>query len=486
MAVIKMRLSSCKSKKIAKFPKLLCLIALSLIIFATIAQTVNAVELSVKTIPDKPTTGKFVIRVDVVTQNPIQSANLVTSGFLSKSVSLGDFTGKASAEFEAHANKPGIYELEVRLSYVEIMNGTPESGYLRGTYAIVVTGKPQFEILSADGSVKPGETGNITIKAVNMGGDARDVKLNFSGFLAKDPDRFFFSWKSNEIKVLKFVIYADKNMEVGEHKAKLGIECKDEFGNPYSFELPLSVSVTGKPRLAISEFTTIPAKIHPDTSFTLRLGVENVGKDLAKNVRVGIKLPKGFSGENVAYLGEIKRGVEKFAEFELKVAKNVSGERRLEVKIFSDEGKWTENLTVFVFSLEPVYIDIAGVYTIPKRLEKNKPFTLNLAVENSGKEVAKAVRIELKLPEEFKGRNTYFIGTLESGDSATSTFELEAAKPGEYRINAVITYLDPTLQRHTSTQELTLYVFPSQNYAPVILVALIIAIGLALKFRRRA
>ncbi|RUM33119.1 MAG: hypothetical protein DSY33_05210, partial [Archaeoglobus sp.] len=245
---------------------------LGILLLLLIVQTANAVELSVKTIPEKPTIGKFVVDVEVSTQTPIHNANLIISGFLSKSVSLGDFTGKTSVEFEAYADKPGIYELEVRLSYVEFVNDTPRNGYVRGTYAIVVVDKPQFEILSIEGSVKPGETGNVTIKVVNRGGNTKDVRLSFSGFLAKDTDRFFKSWRSNEVKSLKFVIYANKSLEVGEHEAKLDIECKDEFGNIYSFELPLSVSVIGKPKLAISEFTTIPAKIRPDTNFTLRIG----------------------------------------------------------------------------------------------------------------------------------------------------------------------------------------------------------------------
>ena len=71
-------------------------------------------------------------------------------------------------------------------------------------------------------------------------------------------------------------------------------------------------------------------------------------------------------------------------------------------------------------------------------------------------------------------------------DSATSTFELKARRSGECKVYAVIAYLDPTLQRHTVTQEFMLYVFPSQNYTPIILaIAVIFAIGLVLKFRRR-
>ncbi len=89
----------------------------------------------------------------------------------------------------------------------------------------------------------------------------------------------------------------------------------------------------------------------------MKVGVENVGKDTAKNVRVELKLPKGFSGESKAYLGEIERSEEKFAEFELEVAKNVSGSYEVEVDMLSDEGMWIENLTLFVFPLKPIHIE---------------------------------------------------------------------------------------------------------------------------------
>ncbi len=449
-----------------------------------IVQSVNAVVISIKTLPEKPTTGNFVIHIDVSSQNSIQNANLFLSGLISESLSLGDFTGKTSVEFEAHVDKPGIYELEVRLSYIELVNGTPESGYLRCNREIVVIEKPQFEILGAEGSVRPGENGKVVVKVVNKGGDAKDVKLSFDGMIAKDVDRFFDVWKSEEVKRLEFIVFAEDDAEIGEHEVKLGLECRDFLGNTYSLELPFSVSVVGSPKLIISDFSA--PKIHSDSNFTLKLGIENVGEEKAKDVRIKLKLPKGFSGESSAYLGEIGRDETKTAEFELKVAKNVSGSCIIPVVISCENWKWSDNLTIYVFPLEPIHIDIAGVYTIPKRLEKGKPFTLNLAIENSGKEVAKGVKIELKLPKDFEGRNTYFVGTLESGDSATSTFELKAGKAGRYEISAIITYLDPTLQRHTTTQNFTIYVFPSQNYAPIALAVIVaLAIGLALKMRRR-
>ncbi len=51
----------------------------------------------------------------------------------------------------------------------------------------------------------------------------KDVRLIFSGLLAKDPDEFFKSWKKNEVKILRFLIYADDGAKMGEHEAKLSI-----------------------------------------------------------------------------------------------------------------------------------------------------------------------------------------------------------------------------------------------------------------------
>jgi len=40
---------------------------------------------------------------------------------------------------------------------------------MRCTHAITIVDKPQFEILSVDGFVKPEESGNVTVEIINRG-----------------------------------------------------------------------------------------------------------------------------------------------------------------------------------------------------------------------------------------------------------------------------------------------------------------------------
>ncbi len=445
---------------------------------------VNAVSVSVKTVPENPTVGEFVVRVDISSQNPIHNANLYISGLINEAMSIGDFTGETSLDFKATVERAGIYDVNVRLNYVEVVNGTPESGYVTCRKEIVVTEKPKFEILNVFGKIEPGESGSITLILVNEGGNAKNIIVNFKGMTCKDAKKFFESWRKGEKKNLTFTVFAESDASVGERRVKLEVECSDEFDRTYSFELPFSVSIVGSPKLIVSKASTNPAIIHPDSNFTLSLIVENVGKDDAKNVSVLLELPKSVEGENLAFLGDIKRGKVVSTEFELKTG-NVTGNLRIPVDIKCSGGIFNSTLELYVFPYDPIHLDIAGVYTIPRKVNAGDVFTLNLAVENCGKVKARAVRVHLKLPEGLVGKDTYFLGTIESGDSATSSFDLKALKEGKYEVTAIITYLDPMFKEHEITQNFTVYVFPSENYVPLIAVVLLALVGIAVWLRRR-
>ncbi len=112
-------------------------------------------------------------------------------------------------------------------------------------------------------------------------------------------------------------------------------------------------------------------------------------------------------------------------------------------------------------------------------------FKLSLQIENSGKLDAKAVSVYLLLPRGFEGKNNYFIGSLESGDSATATFKLKAGNSGEQNVEAVIDYMDPKFERHEVTKKFSLYVFP-KSYSEVYgIVAFLIALAIYYYWNRR-
>jgi len=453
------------------------LVLLSLILIVGCA---NAMSVNVRTIPAKPSVGDFVVVVEVSSPYPVKNANMMLTGLIDGSVSLGDFTGNVSTEFKVHVDRAGTYGLEVFLSYTTESNG---SEYLRCVKQITVLDKPEFEIKDVRGCVEPGERGTITLKVENVGGDAKNVRIGLEGVRAKDSERFYGLWRGGDVKVLNFTVFVDENASVGEKGVELLVKCTDPYGNTYRYTIPFTITITGKPELV--PHVVVP-KVYPDENFTLKLTVENVGKKEARNVVVRLKLPEGFSGDSVAYLGEIGRGESREASFHLKVGRNVTGNRTVGVEMSCDGYEWRYEIPIYVFPLEPMRIDVSGVYTIPNRLVEGETFTLNLAVENSGKEVAKGVKIKLELPRGLVGRDTYFVGTLASGDSATSTFVLKAEGHGRFVVRAVVTYLDPTLKEHVEYENFTLYVFPSQNNVPIVALVLVILIGVGFWLWRRS
>ncbi len=443
--------------------------------------TASAVQICVSTIPKTPRVGSFIVKITVLSNGRVENANLMTFGLISKSLSLGDFTGEASVELRAHADRPGMYRLRVLLTYSELVNGTLVSGYSETVKVLKVVESPRFRVLSLSGFVRPGEVGRVDVKVLNEGCSLFDVYVRLKGFTSLNPVRFYRAWRSGVVKRISYSVYANDSLRVGTYKAYLLISGRDGMGDFYSLKLPISVRVVGSPRLIISSFKTIPRKVYPCSNFTLKIGVENVGKAEAKDVRVTLSLPKCVKGESLKYLGVVRRGREKFAAFELNVS-YVQGEIPIGVKISSEEGSWNYTVPLYISPFGAIRVCIAGVYTIPQRIVEGDTFTLNIAVENCGKVEVKAVKILLILPDGFKGRNSYFVGTLKSGDTATSTFVLKAGKAGIYKIPVVITYLDPALKVHREREYFTIYVFRSKSfYMYLIAIPIVIAVIYAVK-----
>ncbi len=436
-------------------------------IFIAIVNPANAVNVYVKTIPEKPTAGNFILSVTVSSDTPIYNANILLSGLVNKAVDVGSFSGNATFQFKVKA-EPGVYSQEVLLSY-SVYNGSYTSRYVKCIKEIVVTEKPKFEIVKVESCISPGKSGELNVKVLNSGGIAKNVKVTLIGLPANGV-RVFKEWKSGEVKTLSYKVFMNESVRVGSYPLKLEISCYDSFENYYEFSLPFSYKVIGKPELVIS--LTSP-KIYSDSSFTLNLSVENAGKTKAKNVQLKLILPKGFRGDNFAYLGDIGRNEVKTAKMYLKTEKNVSGEKKLIVKVKCDGYSWNYSYNLYVFPINMPHLDVSGVYTIPDRPITGK-LTLNLAVENSGKGIAKGVEVKLILPNGLKGRDTYFIGSLKSGDSATSTFALIAEKAGKYSITAEIKYLDSAMRRHEVNQTFTIYVFSSSNYSYLLIIPIIV------------
>ncbi len=152
---------------------------LAFFIFIAIVNPANAVNVYVKTIPEKPTAGNFILSVTVSSDTPIYNANILLSGLVNKAVDVGSFSGNATFQFKVKA-EPGVYSQEVLLSY-SVYNGSYTSRYVKCIKEIVVTEKPKFEIVKVESYISPGKSGELNVKVLNSGGIAKNVKVTLIG-----------------------------------------------------------------------------------------------------------------------------------------------------------------------------------------------------------------------------------------------------------------------------------------------------------------
>ncbi len=485
----------------------------SILILSFVAAGVSAqpiITVSQHTIPEKPVTGDFILSVDL--QNTggnarnlklflyenedglsiLRGGEEVSSVFLT----LGDLaTGSSSAQVKMRAEKAGIYEIHARINYD--YGEYLYKASINRIIALRVIDEPQFSV-SKELTIEPSKTEKYNLNVLNNGGRAKDVSISMS-----TPDKIvsnlgkvaFDSWESNEQKELDFSLTADKSVGTGVYQMNLHLSYSNEFGEPHSETISIPLRVKGTPQLIISEMSTTPERVFPEDEFTLNMGVENSGTSNAENVRVSLKVPESFEGEGTKFLGTVNRDSTKTAKFNLK-AKNetTTGDHTftLDMSYEDDSGKAyssTTDFPLFVSSPGRISLDIAGIFTSPDTPTEGDNYKLSLQVENSGNQDAKAVSLKLDLPPGFKGRNSYFIGSLESGDSATASFDLTAGSSGDHDIEVDINYMDTTFEQHKVTRSFSQYIeqksYLGQIVAIVVLLIVLAFVGYRYKWRKK-
>ncbi|HID42233.1 MAG TPA: hypothetical protein EYP30_00390, partial [Archaeoglobaceae archaeon] len=300
-------------------------------------------------------------------------------------------------------------------------------------------------------------------------------------------------WNSGEKKSIDLSLAADDSVKTGVYNIYLKFNYSNKFGERSSETVPVALRVIGSPKLVISKIYTSPERVFPEDEFSLNIILENSGTDDAKNTNLIIELPDYFEGEKTKFSGTIERGSSKTVTFNLKAGNETPvGEHSFPLKVkFEDlEGvahKAEYEVPVYISSLGKISLDIAGVYTSPDVPVSGENYKLSVQIENSGNQNAKAVSIQLVLPPDFEGKDTHFIGSLESGDSATASFNLKAGSQGNHNIKVVIKYMDSKFEQHEVSRSITHYV-SSKSYSGEIagsLVVLAVILILVYKFRKK-
>lgn len=408
------------------------------------------------------------------------------------------FTFKASENAEN-----GIYYIPLSVKWEDISGEQKEQVLYFG---VEIKGKPEIELTFNEISeiIYPNTEFPITLNLKNVGNENAEkvrVKLSLPEDIEGRDIAYFSEIGVGEEKQAEFNLKTVKHSEAGEKEIKYFIKFYDKNENEYekNGSIKIFVHEKNRPRLAISEISSEPSKIYRDSDFKLKVALENVGEQKAKNVKIELSLPEGIEGEDTAFLGTVEGGISKEAEFDLKTSKDIdTGEHGINIKVsYLDESdaprSEEKSAGIFVFDRGEIDLEIAGVTTSVKNLKQGDEFTLSVQIENIGKQDAKSVylRISPNL-NEISGKLTSFLGKIESDDSATGIFDLkisEKAETGLKTIPVEIHYKNEVGKELVEIKNIEIFVNKKESNKRIIyagaFVALLIIVYLGFKLRGR-
>jgi hypothetical protein len=263
-----------------------------------------------------------------------------------------------------------------------------------------------------------------------------------------------------------YEIFVEDDAATGGYSLPLNIIWKFA-GLEKTSTLNFGFEIEGEPDITVSGTSTNPSIIYPDTEFSMPITVENKGTDSAKSVELSVILASGFSGSNTAFIGTLDKDNVATATLNLKAEKEIDlGSHDLLALIeYIDSKGNTYNksvsIPVFIQDRGEVKLSFSGINTSPSKVYPNTEFALTLSLENTGSQAAKAIKMDLNLPDEFTGEDTSFLGTIEKDDSSSATLDMKAIKrsqSGKYPITARLTYTDEQGNTKTDSESFNLFI----------------------------
>ncbi len=215
-----------------------------------------------------------------------------------------------------------------------------------------------------------------------------------------------------------------------------------------------------------------PETLRPGETATLNVTLKNLGVDYALYVRAILDpnstSPLSAIGPTKSYL--IARAGEARGSEEFFGAVQQSDELVLQYPILVDDDAkfgvhnvplklvWRnplleleeETLYLGIRIVGEADLVIAKVNATPSRIFADKEFSLNIAIENRGKEDAESTRVKIILPPGFTGETDAFMGKIAKGGTSTATFNLKAEKKapsGNHVFGMVLSYLEKGVQK---------------------------------------
>lgn len=278
--------------------------------------------------------------------------------------------------------KYGNYDLPYTIFY--------DNKEYNGKITLTVKGNTLLEIknvsvASNNSQVEPGEVFKIRVSLENVGdNEIKWLKLSLNPKdkalipLTSDSEIIFKDIPHGSIKDTEIWFSLEKDAAVKNYPIDLALTYLDERGIEYNETKLVGIVASGRASMDIAKKTTEPAVIIENNPFTLTLKIENTGTGDAKGVTA--RLDSSLVGDNLAYLGEIKKDDYSNAIFTLDSDGNGKKSGILQINYEDDFGKHEIQKEIILVvnpsdggNLLPLLIGIIAIVIVVLFLKRKVP-----------------------------------------------------------------------------------------------------------------
>ena len=298
-----------------------------------------------------------------------------------------------------------------------------------------------------------GERFNLKVTITNTdSGDKNDVKFSFDLNSPFDIDEDDEEWEVGELTAGQsisktFRIEVDDNTDSDDYKANFKIEDGDDEWDDY-FTIEIN---SNKADLIIASVESSPLTLTPDMDeVKLTVHLENQGSESAKFLKAKLILPEGFSATNsysdTASIGTIAGESKQNAVFYINTDKTLkSGLYTGTVELAYKEGTQDKTKTLeFDLPVQGSPQFSISEITPESKIMPKQTLKIKVTLKNNGDKKAEETSIKVFEKSDYPfsfSEKTYYIGTLEPGQSGTAVFEITTdsdATANTYIINTQI------------------------------------------------
>lgn len=277
--------------------------------------------------------------------------------------------------------KYGVYDLPYTIFY--------DDKEYNGKITLTIKGETLIEIknvsvASNNSQVEPGEVFKIQISLENVGdNEIKWLKVSLNPEdkalipLSSDSELIFKDMPQGSQTNSEIWFSLEKDASIKNYPINLELNYLDERGIEYNESKLVGIVASGRANMDIAKKTTEPARLIENQPFTLTIKIENTGTGDAKGVTA--RLESALSGDNLAYLGEIKKDDYSNALFTLDADRSGKQTGVLHIIFEDDFGKQEIQKDVIIVvnqaesqNLLPILIGITAIGAIILYLKRRK------------------------------------------------------------------------------------------------------------------